>query len=161
MHLLRVILLNLFLSAAIIAAAYCVFWLDCLLPVLLPAILSPFAWPLYIMGGSLILWAVVVLGRYSGASGAPGDPTTRLVTQGPYAWMRNPIYAGDGLILLAIAFQNRSPSMFAAAFLYGFAIDQFVRRVEEQVTERRLGEIYWQYKRDVPRWLPRFHKSGS
>jgi protein-S-isoprenylcysteine O-methyltransferase Ste14 len=155
---LRVILFNLFLSAVVLAAAYCVFLLDPFLPVLLPAVLSPFSWPAYIVGSSLIVWAVVTLGRYSGASGAPGDPTKRLVTQGPYAWMRNPIYTGDGLILLGLAFQNRSPSMLAAAVLYGFAIDQFVRRVEEQAAERRFGDVYRQYRQGVPRWLPGIHR---
>ncbi len=150
-----VVILNLVLSAIAIAVAYSAFLLDRFWPFQLPQGLVIAAWPLVSFGAFLIVWALIMLARFGGASGAPGDPTNRLVTKGPYAWIRNPIYAGDALIILGLAFLTKSPSMLIFAPLYMFGIDLFVRVIEEPATERRLGEEYVHYKQAVPRWVPK------
>ena len=155
MHAVRVTLLNLFLSAAVIALAASAFWMDRFCPFSLPGNLIPAAWPLFFVGGYLIIWALLTLARTGGASGAPGDPPKKLVKTGPYAWMRNPIYFGDGLILTALALYTSSPTMLVYTLLYGFAIERFVRWVEEPAVEKRFGDEYHKYKEDVPRWLPK------
>jgi protein-S-isoprenylcysteine O-methyltransferase Ste14 len=105
-------------------------------------------------GAALILWAAYTLLRHSGSTGAPGDPTRRLVTAGPYRWTRNPIYLGDGLLILGMAFFGRSPSLLLLDLVYLAGIDGYVRRVEEPAVERRFGRAYLAYRKDVPRWIP-------
>ena len=158
MHVFRVILLNLVLSAVAIGIASTAFILDRIWLSQLPQRLVIVAWPLLSFGIFLILWALIVLIRFSGSSGAPGDPTKKLVRAGPYAWIRNPIYAGDELIILGLAFLTQSPTMLVYAILFMLGIDFFVRVYEEPYTERRLGETYIQYKTKVPRWIPRIRK---
>lgn len=158
MHTVRVILYNFVLSGIAIALAYTAFLLDRFIPFRLTEDLAIVGWSLLLVGGTIILWAVVHLLRYSGASGAPGDPTTKLVTSGPYSYTRNPIYAGDGLIILGLAFITGSPSMVVYFGLFVLAINGYVHYVEEPATERRFGEAYGIYKRDVPRWIPQIRR---
>ncbi|NIS83069.1 MAG: hypothetical protein GTO14_23355 [Anaerolineales bacterium] len=161
MHAFRVIILNLLLSVVAIAITSTAFILDRLWTFQLPDGLEIVAWPLLLFGAFLIIWAVITLARYSGSSGAPGDPTKRLVKAGPYAWIRNPIYAGDAFIIIGLAFLTGSPTMLIYALLFMILIDRFVRLVEEPATKRRLGEEYVQYCERVPRWIPRLRKRNS
>ena len=155
MHIFRVVAINIVLSTIVILIAYTAFLLDRILSLRLPEVVTPAAWPLLLIGTSSILWAVVTLARYSGATGAPGDPTKKLVTVGPFARARNPIYGGDAIILLGLAFLVRSPFMLVYDILYVLAIDKYVRMVEEPALERRFGEEYARYRLPVPRWVPR------
>ncbi len=109
------------------------------------------------LGSGLIVWAVVVLIRESGSTGAPFDPTHRMVTSGPYLWMRNPIYGGDALLLMGLSFMTQSPFLLAYTLIFSLVIDAFVRLVEEPRTEQRFGAVYRLYKEQVPRWLPHIH----
>ena len=161
MHKLRVIVLNVVLSAIAVAVTSTAFLLDRLIPFALPQDLQVLAWPLLLGGASLILWASMVLRKGSGASGAPGDPTSRLVREGPYAWIRNPIYAGDVLLLVGLALYLGSPALLLYAALFAIGMDAFVRRVEEPYTEKRLGEEYVRYKAEVPRWFPHIRRGND
>lgn len=155
MHILRVVVLNLALSALVIALATLALWADRWWPFALPGWLVPLAWPLLILGALLILAAEYTLLTQGGATGAPGDHTRRLVTGGPYRFMRNPIYAGEAALLLAVAFFARSPSFLALAIAFSITIHLFVRLVEEPHARRRFGQAYFDYQRRVPRWAPR------
>jgi len=155
MKILRVLALNFVLSLLVILLVAGLLWLDRLWPALLPAWAETAAIPLFVLGSAMIVWAVITLFQHSGTSGAPGDPTTLLVTSGPYRWMRNPIYAGDVILVFGVAWFTRSPTLLLATFLLLPFLDLFVRKVEEPRTAQRLGEAYTEYLRHVPRWFPR------
>ena len=155
MHKIYIVILNLGLSGIAIAIAYTAFLLDRFLTVRLPNVLTLVAWPLLVFGTAVILWAVVALVWYGGATGAPGDPTDRLVAKGPFAWVRNPIYGADAIIIMGLAFLTGSPSMLLYDLLYAIGIDFYVRAVEEPALVRRFGESYAEYKEATPRWFPR------
>lgn len=161
MHRLRVIAINIGLSAVAISITATAFLLDRILPFRLPGVLKVAAWPLLAFGAAIILWAVIVLAKHSGTTGAPGDSTTTLVVQGPFAQVRNPIYGADAIILLGLAFLTGSPFMIVYDLIYALGIDAYVRRVEEPALVRRFGEEYVKYKESVPRWIPRFGKGIS
>lgn len=154
----RVLALNLFLIAVVITCAALMLQLDHIWFEPLPKGFEIAAWPLFITGSLLILSAAYTLLKNSGSTGAPGDPTRTLVTDGLYGWMRNPIYAGDALLLFGLAFFTWSIMLFLAAILYLPCIDLFVRMVEEPRKEKRFGEDYIKYKQSVPRWTPRVSK---
>ncbi len=94
-------------------------------------------------------WSLITRG---GASGAPGNPTIRLVTDGVYAWTRNPLYTGGGLVIAGLAFLRASPGILAAAGVFLVLANLFVVFYEEPRTARRFGEPYEAYRRTVPRW---------
>lgn len=86
---------------------------------------------------------------------APWDPPRNLVVHGPYRFVRNPMITGVLLLLIAEAMflQTTAHGWWAAAFALVNAI--YIPLVEEPQLERRFGEPYRVYCRNVPRLLPR------
>ena len=86
---------------------------------------------------------------------APWDPPRELVVRGPYRHVRDPMISGVLLVLLGEALVLRSPShlVWACAVLVINAV--YIPLVEEPGLERRFGERYREYRRRVPRLLPR------
>ena len=80
-----------------------------------------------------------------------------LLTAGPYAHVRNPMYLGNLVITTALAVMSGlwyAPliTWAAYAFVYGNVIPY-----EETYLEERFGEEYEAYYRAVPRLLPTLH----
>lgn len=118
------------------------------LPVLLGLVLIA-------LGFALWLWTVRLFARVGEGTLAPWDPTRSLVVAGPYRHLRNPMIIAVLTALAGEAALFGSPPLLVwlAAFL---AINHaFFRFDEEPELERRFGEEYRAYKRNVPRWLPR------
>jgi protein-S-isoprenylcysteine O-methyltransferase Ste14 len=84
----------------------------------------------------------------------PYDKTNRLVVDGPYRWIRNPM-AVTGLAQgTAVGIAMGSPLVLLYVVCGGLIWQCLVRPVEEQMMEEQFGEQYAKYKRDVPCWLP-------
>ena len=87
---------------------------------------------------------------------APWSPTRRLITGSLYGYMRNPMVTAVWTMLIAESLVFHSLSIFIWAILF-FAINHvYFIASEEPGLEKRFGEEYTEYKRNVPRWLPRF-----
>src|SRR5689334_10838469 len=106
-------------------------------------------------GLAMLVWTVTLFIRVGRGTLAPWDPTRRLVVRGPYAHVRNPMITGVLAILIgqAIAFGAWPLWEWAAAFLVINHV-YFVAS-EEPGLGRRFGAEYDEYKRNVPRWMPR------
>jgi hypothetical protein len=111
-------------------------------------------------GLPLLMWGYLeyrLCGGYrrprGGGGPGPEVPPDRLVTTGPYAVTRNPMYLGHLIFLTGVALTLRSRS--AALLAVGVAA-WFHRRVlvDEQQLRARFGADYEAYARRVPRWLP-------
>lgn len=87
---------------------------------------------------------------------APIAPTKFLVTTALHRYVRNPMYLGVALAILgeAILFRSAHVALYAAIMLTVAHI--FVVSYEEPTLKRQFGESYQQYRRTVPRWIPRF-----
>jgi protein-S-isoprenylcysteine O-methyltransferase Ste14 len=122
----------------------------------MPALYEPVR---YLGGASLMIAGVslmaAAIGRFRRAKTAVETwrPTTGIVTGGPYAHTRNPIYvamilayAGIGLIANAPAVVALSPLLFAVLH-YGVVLR------EEHYLECKFGDAYLDYKHAVPRWV--------
>ena len=85
---------------------------------------------------------------------APMDAPKRLVTQGFYRYMRNPMYVAVLTVVVGWA------TLFGAVILAGYAIllfvlfSLFIRLYEEPRLAREFGEEYATYVSQVGRWLP-------
>lgn len=86
---------------------------------------------------------------------APWDPPRRLVVQGPYRFVRNPMISGVVFILAAEAmlFLSSSIAIWAVVFLALNCV--VIPLVEEPMLAARFGEPYREYCRHVPRVFPR------
>jgi protein-S-isoprenylcysteine O-methyltransferase Ste14 len=109
-----------------------------------------------ILAGAIVyayaLWLFAARGR-----GTPlfFDPTRKLVWRGLYKWVRNPMY-------LALAAVIGGEGLFLRSWHIGVywvcvvcSLHLLVRLHEENVLRDRFGAVYEDYKRSVPRWLPR------
>lgn len=109
------------------------------------------------MAAGLVLVGVTVwqFGKVGRGTLAPWDPTRRLVVTGVYRHVRNPMISGVFLVLLGegLAFGSVGVLLWAVGF---FALNAtYIPLVEERGLERRFGDQYVEYRRHVPRWVPR------
>jgi protein-S-isoprenylcysteine O-methyltransferase Ste14 len=89
---------------------------------------------------------------------APIAPTKYLVTTALHQYVRNPMYIGVALIILGEAALFRSPHLVIYAALMLFTAHTFVVLYEEPTLHRQFGESYDEYRRKVPRWIPRWRR---
>jgi protein-S-isoprenylcysteine O-methyltransferase len=107
-----------------------------------------------VMAVGLIHWSFRALGTtYRGGVGL--WPDHRLVTTGPYAWMRHPIYAGFILLTGGIWASSESWVVGASGLVLTAAIPAVRLRVEEADLLARFGAEYAAYERHTPRFVPR------
>jgi protein-S-isoprenylcysteine O-methyltransferase Ste14 len=82
------------------------------------------------------------------------------VAAGPYAYVRNPLYLGAWLLALGVSILM--PPSGAAVFLLVFTVFVlFLISAEERFLAAKLGEPYQQYRRRVPRLLPRIADANT
>jgi len=86
---------------------------------------------------------------------APWDPPRELVVVGVYRRVRNPMISGVVFVLLAEALLTGSARLFEWFGLFALVNAIYIPLVEEPGLERRFGERYREYRRNVPRWIPR------
>jgi hypothetical protein len=83
-----------------------------------------------------------------------------VVADGPYRYMRNPLYVGSWLNTLALALLMRpSGAVFTLVALAGFQMRLILG--EEAFLREKLGAAYGEYCAAVPRIAPRFKVRGS
>lgn len=86
---------------------------------------------------------------------APWSPTNKLVMIGPYRFVRNPMISGVLMTLLGEAVAFGSSGIFIWFLLFLLVNHLYFIYSEEPGLARRFGEEYLEYKRNVPRWIPR------
>ena len=86
---------------------------------------------------------------------APWDPPRRLVVRGIYRYVRNPMITGVILILVGEAIALRSMPVLQWAGLFFVINAVYIPLLEEQWLIERFGDEYREYRRHVPRWVPR------
>lgn len=78
-----------------------------------------------------------------------------LTTSGPYAYVRNPLYIGNLLIITGAAVASELVWFVPAVFAWASLVYAHVVRYEEDQLLARYGEAFLRYREQVPRWLPR------
>ena len=109
-----------------------------------------------IAAGLRLIWETISLfGSVGKGTLAPWDPTTRLVVEGPYRRVRNPMISGVGAVLMGEAALLGSVPILIEFAVFATVNAIYIPLFEEPGLERRFGEEYREYKRRVPRWIPR------
>lgn len=115
--------------------------------------IHPWALPLLAWGYLQYRWIGIFRTRAGG--GGPGIcvPPDRIVSDGPYRWVRNPMYLGHLIFLAGLALALGS---WIAAAVFAFHAFWFDRRVKQDEARlaARFGEPYRDYCRRVKRWIP-------
>ena len=101
----------------------------------------------------LFVWASRTMGQnWSIVARTRGDHT--LVTAGPFAWIRHPIYSAMFLLLIALAIAlGHEARLWIAVPLY--ALGTAIRvRIEERLLRTAFGPAYAEYASKVKRFIP-------
>lgn len=83
------------------------------------------------------------------------EASSHLVTTGPFAYTRNPLYLAGAGLLWAHALWLGSPRALLPAGAFVLAMDKCQIPLEEAALEQRFGKKYRKYAAEVPRWVVR------
>ncbi len=100
----------------------------------------------------LLAWAWLALKRHR-TDVRPWKPTTTIVTDGPYALTRNPIYLGFALMQVGIGLWSDRLAVVLMVIPAIIATNNWVIAREEAYLTRKFGEPYERYLTQVRRWL--------
>jgi protein-S-isoprenylcysteine O-methyltransferase Ste14 len=92
-----------------------------------PAVMTVPVLIIGLLGYGLVLWSLLTLGRSFGI--APAD--RGLVTQGPYSFVRHPMYLGELILRAALVVTSPQP-LLAGALLVALVIIQVIRALREE-----------------------------
>lgn len=108
------------------------------------------------LGESIRFWGVAYAGSLTRVTGSVGAP--EVVIAGPFAHVRNPLYIGNILMYTGIGVMSNAltPWLVLTAILYFSFQYSFIVSLEEEFLEKEFGQDYIDYKKNVPRFNPRF-----
>jgi protein-S-isoprenylcysteine O-methyltransferase Ste14 len=144
------------------AAVYCALgvWLwkpiSVVLPLSLHWMLYIVGVPLYLAGLMLYLRAMQALGRGYHPSGKVGVDVAEddeLITSGPYAYLRHPMYFAVFMAVLGGLMIFRTWAM--VFFAVSSVTLVYLAQREDQALEQAFGERWQDYRRKVSAWIPR------
>lgn len=110
---------------------------------------------LFLLAACINLLAGKFFAETADGTPLPAQGANRLVTSGPYAYVRNPMAASGILMGLAIGIILQSVSVCAYAILGGVWWEILVRREEENHLHHEFGQEYEDYRQRVRCWIPR------
>jgi protein-S-isoprenylcysteine O-methyltransferase Ste14 len=132
----------------------------------------PFLIPLFLFGRptipSLVIGFVISLTgeliRIWGVSYAGSETRTTkvgastLVTQGPFAYVRNPLYDGDMLLYFGVSIMANSlfPYLQVIGLVYFYIQYYFIIKEEEVTLRTKFKEKYEDYYNSVNKLIPKF-----
>jgi protein-S-isoprenylcysteine O-methyltransferase Ste14 len=115
-------------------------------------------WPSLVAAGiglAMAFWTVSLLTKFGEGTPAPWDPPQKLVVRGPYRYVRNPMITSILFMLLAETLLLQSWPIFCWMVFFYLANAFYFPLLEERSLEKRFGKDYLEYKKHVPRWIPR------
>lgn len=107
-----------------------------------------------LLGVGLYLWCAGAFTFIGKGTPAPIDAPKVLVIQGPYQWVRNPMYIAVLAVVIGEAILFRSLLLVEYALLVWLVVHLFVVFVEEPSLCGQFRGSYETYLRTVRRWLP-------
>ena len=102
-------------------------------------------------GYSLFVWSVLARGRYATSWEMPENQ--KLVTWGPYSYVRHPSYLAYFVLFAGLFLILLNP----IALIPFIAIPGYLRiaTVEEELLTKRFGEAYSEYQRETGKFFPK------
>lgn len=110
------------------------------------------------LGEFLRLWGVSIAGSETRTTGPVGG--TFLITTGPFAYVRNPLYVGNMVIYIGFGVMSLALFPWLAVVALGFFLVQYslIVQNEERYLAERFRDEYERYRLAVPKFFPSFKK---
>lgn len=109
---------------------------------------------LIITGIVFITWSNLLFIAYAEGTMSILDQPKKLVTIGPYRYVRNPISIGIITALWGEAVIFGSIYLFGWSMIFAILNHMYLIYMEEPALEEKFGAYFLQYKALVPRWIP-------
>lgn len=122
------------------------------LPSPLSDVLFAIGWMILALVAFVDIRAMIAL-RAARTTIMPHRTVDHLVTNGPFAISRNPIYVGYVMILIAAALISANPWFLPLALVDGFVTRKLAIDPEERHIEAKFGRRYRDYAKKVRRWI--------
>jgi protein-S-isoprenylcysteine O-methyltransferase Ste14 len=117
--------------------------------------LRSFIWGLFwmLLGELIRLWGVAYAG---GATRTRQVGAPYLVTDGPFAYVRNPLYFGNMIMYTGAALMANVWIPWLVFIVWSFFSIQyyFIINLEEEKLSELFGKEYQMYKKKVPKFIP-------
>lgn len=112
---------------------------------------------LMVIGGTIMVKCVWDFAWSGRGTPMPLDPPRRLVVNGFYRFVRNPMYVGMGVFLIgeALLLPAITREMLIMTLVLWIAVQILILAYEEPTLRRSFGEDYERYCKNVRRWIPR------
>lgn len=108
-----------------------------------------------IMGIIMMIHTITIFIKTGNGTLAPWSPTKKMVIKGLYRYVRNPMITGVIIILIGESLAFHSFKILIWALIFFVINNLFFVLYEEPDLERKFGDEYKNYKKNVPRWIPR------
>jgi protein-S-isoprenylcysteine O-methyltransferase Ste14 len=108
-----------------------------------------------VLGLGFALWTCWVQFHHARGTPVPIMATQKLLTDGPYAFCRNPMVFGTLVCYFSIAFFTASFLPVLAVLLFALCLLAYIKLVEEKEMSLRFGDEYTRYKQSTPFIIPR------
>lgn len=120
----------------------------------LSAALDGFGWAVLLTGAAFDVSAMVTMSR-ARANILPHRAATALVTSGPFAISRNPIYLGNTLMMLGAGIALGNGWLILTGLIAAALVQPLAIRREEAHLDALFGPAWQAYAAKVKRWIGR------
>ncbi len=121
-----------------------------------PTVWSLIAGALLVAAGEAIrLWGVAIAGSETRTTGPVGG--SFLITTGPFAYVRNPLYLGNLIMYTGVGIMANAPILALGAFVFFFGQYSLIVSLEEEYLRNTFTKEYIDYCSAVPRFVPTLH----
>lgn len=107
------------------------------------------------LGEGVRFWGVSIAGSETRTTGTVGG--TYLITNGPFAYVRNPLYVGNMLLYAGVGVMSMAlfPWLLIVAVVWFYIQYTLIVSKEEEYLSERFGNDFEHYCQRVSRFLPR------
>lgn len=116
------------------------------------AAMNTAGWILIVAGIVLLFWAQATFRRHR-TTLIPNRPASAMVTDGPYAYTRNPMYVSLIVLYLGLALLTGMLWTVLILPVVLVLLTVLVIRREERYLESAFGDDYAEFRRRVRRWV--------
>lgn len=107
----------------------------------------------FVAGFFVMMWAWALFRKAKTGVCPLSQETTHFVTNGPYAFSRNPMYLGMAGLIVGVALFLSSAALAIAAVAFFVTINNGYIPFEEAKMKKQFGQQFAEYRNKVRRWL--------
>ncbi len=106
------------------------------------------------LGGVLAIWCTIIMYISKKASPSPFTLPKKVITKGPFKYVRHPMMWALHFVILGQIFVNSSPLIIIWFLIWLRFAFIYIDKYEEPYLISLFGDEYLEYCKSTPRWFP-------